>query len=134
VSKRNNKEDSRSHPLQGLLQSTTPQQEITAAPPPASPPSVIPTQEQGAQPPVQQQSTVQRPAPPETRTRTGRSFNERYRTESISVDRRLLPYYYQLIESYPNKTIAMNEAIVEACKKRGISVPENWNVQPYPSE
>ncbi len=75
-----------------------------------------------------------RPAPPETRQRTGKKFTERYVQETYYTDKRLVPYLYQLIETYPSKTAMATEMIVLACKVRGIEIPEDWQKQTYPEE
>jgi hypothetical protein len=58
-------------------------------------------------------------------------FDERNAKETIHIDSRLLPHYFDLLARFSNNTVAINEIILKACIDAGIDVPPDLLKQPW---
>ena len=65
------------------------------------------------QPSAPAQSVDLPPAPQARRTTRKMRFTDLYETRSLSIDKRLLPYFDDLMENGPNKTVVANQWVLK---------------------
>jgi hypothetical protein len=137
---------------------TTPETKQEEQQPVQAPVPVPPTQplveEQPAPPPVVeqvveaptpvqpvQQSVVQvqptpvapklPPAPQARRVNRKVKFNDQFDKRTLSIDKRLLPYFDALMEDGPNKTVVANQWVLKMLLDAGYQIDPNILTQPY---
>jgi len=91
-------------------------------------------------PVVQQAQPVQRqiaystelPGQPQTHDRRHKvPFEQRYRKENIQVDRRILPYFYDLIASGNSRVAVINQVLLKALLEAGYPVDPHILEKPF---
>ena len=106
------------------------EQVVEAPPPPALP--VQPVQQPVVQ--VQQPTYVAPklpPAPQARRVNRKVKFNDQFDKRTLSIDKRLLPYFDALMENGPNKTVVANQWVLKILLDAGYQIDPNILTQPY---
>lgn len=109
-----------------LLQSTTRDEIVEQTEEVSSPPIVTPQSTPAPPSPVQPPShTIPLPQGPTVRRRRFRSglkFTDVYETRSLSIDKRLLPYFDDFMESGDTKTQVANQLVLKILLEAGYAV------------
>lgn len=100
-----------------------PEQVIEAPTPPAHQPvvQVQPTHVAPKLPPAPQARRVNRKV----------KFNDQFDKRTLSIDKRLLPYFDALMEDGPNKTVVANQWVLKMLLDAGYQIDPNILTQPY---
>lgn len=93
-------------------------------------PTITPEEKKPAQPPpaaetsstVTVQSIDLPPASQARRTTRKMRFTDLYETRSLSIDKRLLPYFDDLMENGPNKTVVANQWVLKILLEAGYKI------------
>jgi hypothetical protein len=93
-------------------------------------PTIAPEEKKPAQPPpvaeippvVTVQSIDLPPAGQARRTNRKMRFTDLYETRSLSIDKRLLPYFDNLMENGPNKTVVANQWVLKVLLEAGYKI------------
>lgn len=73
--------------------------------------------------PIQQAQPVELPpAPLARRANRKMRFTDLYETRSLSIDKRLLPYFDDLMENGPNKTVVANQWVLKILLEAGYQI------------
>jgi hypothetical protein len=104
-------------------------EQVVEAPIPVPPVQPIP------QPVVQVQPTHVAPklppAPQARRVNRKVKFNDQFDKRTLSIDKRLLPYFDALMEDGPNKTVVANQWVLKMLLDAGYQIDPNILTQPY---
>jgi hypothetical protein len=92
-------------------------------------PAIVPEEKKPVAPPVVEtpptvtvQSVDLPPAGQARRTNRKMRFTDLYETRSLSIDKRLLPYFDNLMEDGPNKTVVANQWVLKILLDAGYKI------------
>lgn len=71
------------------------------------------------------------PAPQARRVNRKVKFNDQFDKRTLSIDKRLLPYFDALMENGPNKTVVANQWVLKMLLDAGYQIDPNILTQPY---
>jgi hypothetical protein len=97
-----------------------------ATPPTPVKPEILPVQQ------PQQRYSAELPGQPQTHDRRHKvPFEQRYRKENIQVDRRILPYFYDLIASGNSRVAVINQVLLKALLEAGYPIDPHILEKPF---
>lgn len=113
-------------PTQVVSPPTPPAEQVVASP--FSPTPVQPPAVQVQAPSVAPNLP---PAPQARRVNRKVKFNDQFDKRTLSIDKRLLPYFDALMENGPNKTVVANQWVLKMLLDAGYQIDPNILTQPY---